>query len=309
VVKDVACPLEEFTGFAEKMRAKFKVPLFAFPEMKASLILPVKRVMALTLRGNGKTLGGPFRKVLWLTSEAAYARLQATVALHAPSFPNQHHVVMVPNRTYGGNIMVAGLLMVDDFIAAGKKALEESPGAELILVPRTPFDWLSRDLQRRPAHDIRDALGIPVWLVNDVGAVDPLLDRLFFRETPSGFTPLQEAMNRFNAVFQDEKSVEGSLDLVDAYPIRTSWGDLAREDLKARVLSERLRMPSMVRPLFQGFEMLGASRGLCIERWPTKDETITYRKWTFMAKREQGWRIQEIVQGEDEDMMKGDPPL
>jgi hypothetical protein len=304
VVKDVACPLEEFTGFAEKMRAKFKVPLFAFPEMKASLILPVKRVMALTLRGNGKTLGGPFRKVLWLTSEAAYARLQATVALHAPSFPNQHHVVMVPNRTYGGNIMVAGLLMVDDFIAAGKKALEESPGAELILVPRTPFDWLSRDLQRRPAHDIRDALGIPVWLVNDIGAVDPLLDRLFFRETPSGFTPLQEAMNRFNAVFQDEKSVEGSLDLVDAYPIRTSWGDLAREDLKARVLSERLRMPPMVRPLFQGFEMLGASRGLCIERWPTKDETITYRKWTFMAKREQTWRIQEIVQGEDEDMMK-----
>jgi wyosine [tRNA(Phe)-imidazoG37] synthetase (radical SAM superfamily) len=307
VVQDVACSLDEFSGFAEKMRERYKVPLFAFPEMKAPLALPVKRIMALTLRGNGKTLGGPFRKVLWLASEAAYERLQAMVAHHAPSFPNQHHVIPVPNRTYGGNIMVAGLLMVQDFIEAGKKALEGWPGAELILVPRTPFDWLSRDLQRRPAHGIRDALGIPVWLVNEMGAVDPLLDRLFFRETASGFAPLQEAMNRFNTVFQDDKVLDGSLDLIDAYPVRTSWGDLAREDMKGRLLTERQRMPPGVRPLFQGFEMLGASRGLCIERWPTKDEVITYRKWTFLVKREGGWRIQEIVHGDDEDMIRGEP--
>jgi hypothetical protein len=230
------------------------------------------------------------------------------VTHHAPSFQNEHHVVPVPNRTYGGNIMVAGLLMVDDFIAAGKQAMEVWPGTELILVPRTPFDWLSRDLQRRPAHAIRDALGVPVWLVNEMGAVDPLLDRLFFRETPSGFTPLQEAMNKFNAVFQDEKALDSSLDLIDAYPVRTSWGDLARDDLKGRLLGDHQRMPPGVRPLFQGFEMLGASRGLCIERWPTKDETVTFRKWTFLAKREAGWRIQEIVWGEDEDMIKGDPP-
>jgi len=309
VVKEVTCPLEEFTGFAERMRAKYNVPLLAFPEMKATLILPVKRVMALTLRGNGKTLGGPFRKVLWLTSEAAFSRIQVSVAMHAPSFPNEHRVVPVPNRTYGGNIMVAGLLMADDFITAGKKALEGWAGAELVLVPRTPFDWLSRDLQRRPAHDIRDALGVPVWLVNDMGAVDPLLDRLFFRETPSGFTPLQDAMNRYNTVFQDANAVDASLDLVDAYPLRTSWGDLAREDLKARLMMERQKMPPLGRPLFQGFEILGASRGLCIERWPTQDEVITYRKWTFLVKREAGWKVQEIVQGEDENMMRENSPL
>jgi hypothetical protein len=140
-----------------------------------------------------------------------------------------------------------------------------------------------------------------------MGAIDPLLDRLFFRETPSGFTPLQEAMNRFNAVFQDEKGMEASLDLVDAFPVKTSWGNLAREDLTARLMSERLRIPPPGRPLFQGFEMLGTGRGLCIERWPTRDETITYRKWTFLEKRETGWRIREIVTGEDEDLMKGEP--
>jgi uncharacterized Fe-S cluster-containing radical SAM superfamily protein len=306
VVKEVACPMEEFTGFTERMRSRYKVPLFALPEMKVPLALPVKRIMALTLRGNGKTLGGPFRRVLWLSSEAAYERLQAMVAGHQPSVPNQHHVVPVPNRTYGGNIMVAGLLMVQDFIEAGKKALDSWPDAELVLVPRTPFDWLSRDLQRRPAHEIRDALGVPVWLVNEQGVVDPLLDRLFFRETACGFSPLQEAMNRFNTVYQDEKALDGSLDLIDAYPVRTSWGDLTREDLKGRLLQERQRIPPGQRPPFQGFEMLGASRGLCIERWPTQDETVTYRKWTFLVKREGGWRIQEIVQGEDEDMIRGD---
>jgi hypothetical protein len=113
-------------------------------------------------------------------------------------------------------------------------------------------------------------------------------------------------MNRFNTVYQDEKALDGSLDLIDAYPVRTSWGDLTREDLKGRLLQERQRIPPGQRPPFQGFEMLGASRGLCIERWPTQDETVTYRKWTFLVKREGGWRIQEIVQGEDEDMIRGD---
>jgi len=309
VVRQVACPLVEFTTFAERMRARFPtVPLSAFPEMKAPLPLPVKRIMAQTLRGNLKASGGPFARVLWLTSVAAYPRLEAAVASHAPSFPNQHRVVPVPNRTYGGNIMAAGLMMVQDLVDAGRQALEGWPEADLVLVPRTPFDRLNRDLKKRPAHEVADALGRSVWLVDEAGAVDPLLDRLFFRETASGFSPLQEAMNRFNTVYQDEKALDGSLDLVDAYPVRTSWGDLTREELKGRLLQERQRIPHGQRPLFQGFEMLGASRGLCIERWPTQDEVVTYRKWTFLVKREAGWRIQEIVQGEDEDMIRGDTP-
>ena len=307
-VREIACPLDEFTAFAERMRSKHSVPLFAQPEIKAPLNLPVKRIMAMTIRGNLKTRGGLFRNVIWLTSEAAYSRLQDLVASHASSFPNQHRVFPVPNRTYGGNIMVAGLLMVPDFIEAGRRALERWPDTDLFLVPKTPFDMLNRDLQKMPAYTIPEALGIPVWLVDQAANVDPLLSRPFFKEARSPIDSLQKTMSTFNAVFEDEKAVGTSLDLVDAYPIRTGWGNLNKEELREKLLQEKHRTPAGQKHLFQGFELLGSSRCLCIERWPTLDEVVTYRKWTFLVKRESRWRIQEIFQGEDEDMIRGDEP-
>jgi len=307
-VREIACPLDEFTAFAERMRSKHSVPLFAQPEIKAPLNLPVKRIMAMTIRGNLKTRGGLFRNVIWLTSEAAYSRLQDLVASHASSFPNQHRVFPVPNRTYGGNIMVAGLLMVPDFIEAGRRALERWPDTDLFLVPKTPFDMLNRDLQKMPAYTIPEALGIPVWLVDQAANVDPLLSRPFFKEARSPIDSLQKTMSTFNAVFEDEKAVGTSLDLVDAYPIRTGWGNLNKEELREKLLQEKHRTPAGQKHLFQGFELLGSSRCLCIERCPTLDEVVTYRKWTFLVKRESQWRIQEIFQGEDEDMIRGDEP-
>ena len=308
VIEEIAYPLDEFTAFAERMRSKHSVPLFAQPEMKAPLTLPVKRIMAMTIRGNLKARGGPFQKVVWLASEAAFPRLQHLVSSHAPSLPNEHHVFPVPNRTYGGNIMVAGLLMVPDFIEAGRRALERWPDTGLFLVPKTPFDMLNRDLQRIPAYTITEALGVPVWLVDQAANVDPLLNRLFFKEARSPGDALKETMSRFNAVFEDEKAVGTSLDLVDAYPIRTGWGNLNREELREKLLQEKHRTPAGQKHQFQGFELLGSNRCICIERWPSMDEVVTYRKWTFLVKRESRWRIQEIFQGEDEDMIRGDEP-
>jgi len=304
VVEEIACPLEEFTAFAERMRSTYTIPLTAHPEMKAPLSIPVKRIMAGTLRGNLRAKGGPFRKVVWLTSQAAYPRLQGMVASRAPSFPNQHQVFPVPNRTYGGNIIAAGLLMVPDLIDAGRQALERWPDTDLFLVPKMPFDNLYRDLQKNPAYAISEELHVPVWLVDDTGNMDPLLGRFFIKRKKPEIVRLQETMNRFNAVLEDEKAVDTSLDLIDAFPVRTDAGNLTREELREKLLQEKQRIPAGQKHLFQGFELLDSNRCLCIERWPTHDEVVTYRKWTFLVKRESQWRIQEIFQGEDEDMIR-----
>jgi hypothetical protein len=306
VVQEIACSLDEFTAFAERMKSQYPVPLMAFPDMKTPLDLPVKRIMANTLRGNLKARGGPYRTVVWLTSQAAFARLQEMVARNGTAVPNRHHVVPVPNRTYGGNIMVAGLLMVPDFIEAGRQALETWPDTELLLVPKMPFDNLCRDLQKHPAYAISEELHIPVWLVNEAGGFIPLLDRLFLGGERQEGTSLQETMNSFNAVYRDESAMEKSLDLMDGFPLRTSRGDLTREELREELTRERKRIPAGKKHLVQGFQVLDATRGLCIEEWPTGDEAITFRKWTYLVRRSPRWRISEITWGEDLDAMK--PP-
>jgi hypothetical protein len=79
-------------------------------------------------------------------------------------------VVTVPNRFFGGSIMAAGLLTVEDIVAAGTAALAEraadgDPRPALIIVPGLPFDDRGRDLVGRSYLEISDALSVPVELV------------------------------------------------------------------------------------------------------------------------------------------------
>ena len=156
VAADLECSLAEFTDFAERMKTAYRVPLIPHPDMVSPLPIPVETIVAKTLKGNPKNNGAAYRKVVWLSSAAAYDRLQSLVKDKTASASNIHQVEAVENETYGGNIMAAGLLMVEDFIRAGKKALERWPDAELFLAPREPFDSLLRDLQGTPAYTIAE---------------------------------------------------------------------------------------------------------------------------------------------------------
>lgn len=181
ILKEIECPMEEFMDFVERMKAQHNICLEAFPDMKIPLDVPVNKIMAHTLQGNFKNNFGPFRRVLWLTSEAAFTRLEKIVKEKAGSLPNLHCVVPVKNNTYGGNIIVAGLLMVNDYLMAAKQAIERWPDTELILLPIASFDNLYRDLLKIPAFKISDELKRNVWLVHVNGNIDPLLSGVFVK--------------------------------------------------------------------------------------------------------------------------------
>jgi len=109
-----------------------------------------------------------FKHVLWMFSEAAYGRAKKILEAHLPFVPNDHYGVKVKNRTYGGNIVAAGLLMVDDFERALKGALRKfqrrNVRIDLIVLPQVAFDRYGDDLTGRSHAELSEKYGLPVWL-------------------------------------------------------------------------------------------------------------------------------------------------
>jgi uncharacterized Fe-S cluster-containing radical SAM superfamily protein len=262
VVKDLACPLEEFTAFAERMKGRFSTPLAPLPDMAAPLNVSVETIISKTLKGNPKTRGGAYRHVVWLASRAAFDRLAPLVAEKAASSLNRHDVAAADNLTYQGNIIAAGLLMVDDLIHAGRTTLERWPDADLFLVPTAGFDSLQRDLKGVPAYRMAESLGRPVWLVQNDGVVDAQLSfRVTTRRKPTDIG-LKNAMDVYNAA-----QVGGT---------RRTWE---------------------ATPASQRFETLDADHAICIETWPLRDGQGTLNRWTRLVKQESNWRVESVEEG------------
>ncbi|MCX5835201.1 MAG: radical SAM protein [Deltaproteobacteria bacterium] len=307
-IEKLECPMEEFMEFSSRMRSRFNIPLSPYPDMRASLTLPVRTVMSRTLKGNLVNFGGAYRRVLWLTSEAAYGRITSALGDHGGAVQNSHQTFAVKNETYGGNIIVSGLLMVDDFIKAGKAALDKWPDTELVLVPKEPFDQLYRDLKGTPAYRISEEIGRPVWVVEGCGCVNPLLDRPFRKKEDQESKKIIDAMALFNTAFHDPTQIEKSLDMVDAYPLQTSAGDLTREELRDYMLKISQLNEKQRRPFNQRIEILDDARALCLENWPTEDESKQMTRWVFLVKRNEQWKIDRLLTGvvkPGEDVCRG----
>ena len=264
VAGDLACPLEEFTAYAQRMKARFSTPLDAYPDMVERLPVAVETIVAKTLKGNPKARGGAYHHVIWLTSRAAFDRLAKMVAEKVASAPNRHEVAPTDNLTYRGNIIVSGLLMVDDFTSAARAALERWPDADLFLVPSAGFDSLCRDLTGVPAYKMAESLGRPVWLVQNNGALDAQLSlRIVSRRKPLD-PGLAQAMKDFNAA-------------------RAQSGAQTDAVLTA-----------------QRFESLDPTRAICLETWQLKDGSKSFNCWTRLIKKESAWLIDSTEEGSSE---------
>ena len=296
VTKDLECSLVEFTDFSERMKVAHGVPLVQHPDMVAPLEIRVETIIAKTLKGNPKSGGAAYGKVVWLSSAAAFQRLESLVEEKSASFSNVHQVMAVENETYGGNIMAAGLLMFEDFIRTGKKALGQWPDADLFLVPREPFDSLLQDLQGTPAYRIPEELGRPVWLVDSHGGIDPLLSTRLVTRRSSVHGPLCEVMERFNQERFKDAELEAGLDLIASFPIETSQGAMHRATLREAIRAGR-KLTEGVFPSTQRFEMLDADHSLCIETWPAKDSPRQINRWTRLVRQGSEWLIESISDG------------
>jgi uncharacterized Fe-S cluster-containing radical SAM superfamily protein len=303
IVQTLVCPPDEYMDFVGRMKARYQIPITVGNDMRAPLEVAAKKIIARTSKGNIKTMGGAYRRVVWLTSEAAHARLDTLVATHAAGAANRHHVCPTPNRTYGGNISVAGLLLVEDFIHAGQQALAHYPDTELFLVPAKPFDSLYRDLRGTPAHRIADGLNKPVWVVDNAGGYEPLLSPLFRRPGEADAGALEKVMERFNAFWQAPQGAdpESLLGLIAGWPLETSAGELSRESFLSLVTDERERLGVHAKPAQQRFERLDHAHALCIERWQLPDLSVTLNKWIFLVEREKSWHVERLLWGAASD--------
>ncbi len=240
--KEIECPWDEFEDFVKRMQEKYpKFPIVPQPNLLEPRKLPIKRIMNFTLQGNLKTSGGAYRRVLWLVSEAAYPEISGLVAQFAHDVPNEHHVFPVKNRSYGGNIQVSGLLMVSDFLAAGREALQRWPAADLVLVPKMAFDAFFRDLQKMPAFKIPEILGRTTWLVFEKGSFLSLKGRGFVKPENDPQKTFEKMLKFIDESIRADK-FDAVSSLVAAFPIPTSEGLLKKREFRGFLQRAKKRL-------------------------------------------------------------------
>jgi hypothetical protein len=102
----------------------------------------------------------PNSKVLFLVSESVEKVFESHVKKITPF--NNYKIQMVKNTTFGGNIIVAGLLLVQDYIPVIEKVLSEGYKPDVIILPKAGFFFDELDLTGVSVHTIEDKFGIEV---------------------------------------------------------------------------------------------------------------------------------------------------
>ena len=296
--KEMECPWDEFEDFVKRMQEIFpKFPIVSQPNLLEPRRLPIKRIMNFTLQGNLKAFGGAFHQVLWLVSEAAYPEISRLVAQFAQDVPNEHHVFPVENRSYGGNIQVSGLLMVSDFLAAGREALQRWPAADLVLVPKMAFDAFFRDLQKTPAFKIPEILGKTTWLVFEKGSFLSLRGRGFVKPENDPQKTFEKILKFIDESIQADK-FDAVSSLVAAFPIPTSEGLLKKSEFRGFLKRAKKRLSAAAVFEKRDFEKLDDNRVICMEDWPTADPSNAFSRWSFFRKMGNDWKLEMIFLGQ-----------
>ncbi len=151
--------LVEMSDFFAKMRKKYKIDLDVRPDLNKPLNFDPYQFMI-------GSFNKGFRNVLWMFSEAAYARGKEIIEKNLPFVPNNHYSECVKNYTYEGNIICSGLLMVEDFRKALIKAFEKYKDQKIsidhIVLPNNPFDRFGDDLTGENYSKLSEEFGVSV---------------------------------------------------------------------------------------------------------------------------------------------------
>jgi MoaA/NifB/PqqE/SkfB family radical SAM enzyme len=146
---EIACGMESKKITLKKKRREspgFVVHYDFDPQRFADIRTEIKRCHA--------------RRPLLLASEFAYPLLrQMAPALGLPD----DAVIPVPSLFFGGSIKAAGLLTMNDFLAAAKATTDSS--RDLVLIPREALDARDRDLTGNDTGWLAAQLGIKVRAV------------------------------------------------------------------------------------------------------------------------------------------------
>ncbi|MBI3986863.1 MAG: radical SAM protein [Lentisphaerae bacterium] len=293
-ITELRCPLPDFFSFVRRMKTRRPVPLDSYPDMESALDVNIPTIMEHTRHGNRKNNGETFQHVLWLASEAAAPQLAAPIRRHARTSGNRHTLIPVPNRTYGGNIICSGLLLVDDFMAAARNALRHHPDADLLLLPVAPFDSLLCDLRGSPACTVPEALRICTWVVSNNGSFNPLLSSGFIPGAHPRLTHVRRTMEQFHRVGRDGPADGTTLTLVDAFPMKVDDKRLSRTAFRRHMQAQRRRVSSAT---IHAVEFLDDTHALCMETCRLAGRERHCNRWTFLVRRPSGWKITALHHG------------
>jgi Radical SAM superfamily len=91
-VRQMECSADAFMDFADRMRARYVVPVSAYPYTRGDLKIDYAKILAATAKGNPRNGLGAYRRVLWLASEAA----RGGVRLNLPQFDGHFEKGYIP---------------------------------------------------------------------------------------------------------------------------------------------------------------------------------------------------------------------
>lgn len=147
--------------FFIEMRKKYRIKLSVLGDFMYPVFINPQNTMS-------KVDTDGFDQALWFFSEAVYKYGKEAVEKMSTHVNSKNFVYMVKNKTYGGNIKCAGLLMVEDYCQTIKKALKRKENNnkknKVIIISGTSFDHFGDDLKGENHERITKEFGYPVWL-------------------------------------------------------------------------------------------------------------------------------------------------
>jgi hypothetical protein len=149
----------EIADFLKNMRKKYRTNIIFPADPSAPLDFSPNKIMI-------ESYYRKFKKAAWLFSEAAYERANTSLKAHNSMVPNEHLGFMVKNRTYGGNIICSGLLMVNDFRAVIKEEIvlkNKRQDFDLLILPENAFNLFGDDLTLKNYSSLSKEFNIEVW--------------------------------------------------------------------------------------------------------------------------------------------------
>lgn len=160
----------ELSNFIRVMEKKYNITINSDPDVGKPLEFYPKWVIMKTNKEN-------YKNVVWLTSECAYSRAKVILENETKNSNNKHHIEMVKNLSYGGNIIVSGILLTSDFKEAGLKAINRlkdiGVAPDLFIIPGVCFDKRGEDLSGISYKTLEEHFNADVLMVSDQRAYDP----------------------------------------------------------------------------------------------------------------------------------------
>ena len=105
-------------------------------------------------------------KALLLISQLAEVRMKLGVELLREKKPNlEIEILAVENKFFGGSILTAGLLVVEDFRTALQEYKDRLAEIDLILLPKIAFNYWGLDLLDENYYQLVEEFGIEVEII------------------------------------------------------------------------------------------------------------------------------------------------